>query len=38
MPTNESQFELNLIANPEKESNLTRLNLENILGDIITSE
>lgn len=29
---------MNLIGNPEGEENLTRLNLENILGEIVTSE
>lgn len=38
MPVDDCKFELNLIANPDGEENLTRLNLENILGDIVTSE
>lgn len=38
MPMDECVFELNLIANPDGEENLTRLNLDSILGDIVTSE
>ncbi len=38
MPSDKCNFEVNLIANPDGEENLTRLNLETILGEIITSD